>query len=51
MISTDPEFNEKVHKAAEINRKAGAWVAPSPFPPLIVGEEDEPDEPDDPLLL
>jgi hypothetical protein len=42
MISTDPEFNEKVREAAEINRAAEAWVAPSPFPLLVIGEEGEP---------
>jgi hypothetical protein len=44
MISSDPEFNEKVLQVAEINRRAGDYVAPSPFPSRVFyldqGEDD-----------
>jgi hypothetical protein len=43
MISNDPDFNARVREAAEINRKAGDYVAPSPFPSRVMlvrdGEE------------
>jgi hypothetical protein len=44
MISNDPAFNEKVRQAAAINRCAGDYVAPSPFPNRVIcldeGEDD-----------
>jgi hypothetical protein len=39
MISLDPKIIEAVRKAAEQNRRAGAWVAPDPIPSLELSDE------------
>lgn len=40
-VDVSPQTQEAVRAAAAINRAAGAWVAPSPIPPVLPDVEPE----------